>query len=61
MAERKKGILLSLQARVEERVSAKFGHLREFQGGPPELTHSSRLPGIILPVSSFKEISFTLS
>lgn len=34
VAERKKGILLSLRAEVEEGVSAKFGHLREFQGGP---------------------------
>ena len=34
VAERKKRILLSLQAGVEEGISAKFGHLREFQGGP---------------------------
>ena len=61
VAERKTGILLCLRAGVEEGVSAKSRHLREFQGGAQNSHPQLEASWNNNTVSSFKELSYTLS
>lgn len=61
VAERKKGILLSLRAGVKEGVSAKSRHLREFQGGSQNSRPQLEASWNNNTVSSFKKLSYTLS
>lgn len=60
VAERKKGILLSLQAKgAEEGFRQNSGTSREFQEVPGTLTHSSRASWNNTASFIFQEISFT--